>query len=55
MLQKGLPTPFSLAWNRIHMGPHLKEELTNLFSKLPGHSPLPYRQSRQECEHFGNG
>ena len=53
--QKGLPSPFSLARNRIYLGTHLKEELTNLFWKLTGYSLFPHRQSsRQECEHFAN-
>ena len=30
-LQKGLPSPFRLARNRIHLDTQLKEELTNLF------------------------
>ena len=38
--QKGLPSPFSLARNRIYFGTHLKEELINLFWKLPMYSLL---------------
>ena len=29
--QKGLPSPFSLARDRIYLGTNLKEEFTNLF------------------------
>ena len=54
-LQKGLPFPFSFARNRIYLGTHLKEELTNLFGKLPRYPLFPHRQSRQACEHFANG
>ena len=53
-LEKDLPSPFSLARNRIYLGTHLKEELTNSFWKLKGYSLFPHRQSRKECEHFAN-
>ena len=53
--QKDLLSSFNLAKIRIYLGIHLKEELTNLFWKLPGYSLLTNRQSRQECEHFANG
>ena len=53
--QKDLPSSFNLAKIRIYLGIHLKEELTNLFWKLPWYSLLTNRQSRQECEHFANG
>ena len=53
--QKGLPFPFSLVRNRIYLGTHLKQVLINLLWKLPGYTPFPYRQSRQECEHLANG
>ena len=45
--QKSIPSPFSLAKNRIYLGTHLKKELTSLFWKLPGYSLFPHRQSRQ--------
>ena len=51
----GLSSPFSLARSRIHLCTHLKEELTNLFSKLTGFFQFPHRQGRQECEHFAYG
>ena len=54
-IQKGLPSPFSLARSRIYLGTHLKEERTNLFWNLPLYSLFPHRQRRQECEHFANG
>ena len=54
-IQKCLPSPFSLARNRIYLRTHLKEELTNLFWKLPLYSLFPHRQRRKECEHFANG
>ena len=34
-LQKGVPSLFSLAWNRVNLDNPLKEELTDLFWKLP--------------------
>ena len=46
-LQKGLPSPFSLAGNTIYLGTHLKEELIDLFWKLPGYFLFPHKQSRQ--------
>ena len=52
--QKGLPSPFSLARNKIYLGTHLKEELTNLFWRLTGSSLFPHKQNSQECEHFAN-
>ena len=53
--QKALPSPFSLARNKIYLGTHLKEELTNLFWKLTGYSLFSHRQSTwQEFEHFAN-
>ena len=45
--KKSLPSPFSLARCRIYLGTHLREELTDLFLKLPGHSLFPHRRSRQ--------
>ena len=38
-----LPSPFSLARNRIYLGTHLKEELTNLSWTLPVYSLFPHR------------
>ena len=35
-LQKGLPLPFTLAKKRTYLDTELKEELTDLFWKLPG-------------------
>ena len=46
-LQKGFPSPFSLARNRIYLDTRLKVGITDLFWKLPGYSLLPYKQSRQ--------
>ena len=44
--QKSLPSPFSLTRNRVYLGTHLKEELTDLFRKLPV-NVFPHWQSRQ--------
>ena len=38
--EKHLPSPFILATKRIYLRNHLKEELTDLFCKLPGDSLL---------------
>ena len=46
---KNPSSPFNLARNRIYAGTHLKEELTNLFWKLPAYSLFPQKQSRPEC------
>ena len=42
--QKGLLSPFSLARNRIYLGTHLKEELTNLLWSYQG---IPYSQQAE--------
>ena len=55
--KKGLPSPFSLARNRNTPGTHLKEELIDLFWKLPGYvftySPTQ-AESTENGEHFAN-
>ena len=38
IVKLGLTSPFSLERNRIYLGSHLKEELTNLFWKLRRYS-----------------
>ena len=45
-LQKVIPSPSRLARNRIQLGTRLKEELTDLFWKLPGYSLFTHRQSK---------
>ena len=46
---------FSLAKERIYLGTHLKEELTDLFWKLPGYSLLPQAEYKEDGKHFANG
>ena len=43
LFQRRLLSSFSLARNKICLGTHLKEELTNLFWKLTGYCLFPHR------------
>ena len=52
--KKGLPSPFSSFRKIITMGTHLKEELTDLFWKLPGYYIFPQKEQEENGEHFVN-
>ena len=52
--KKGLPSPFSLTRRSIYQGTHLKEEITDLFWKLPGYSIFPEAEQKEEGQHFAN-
>ena len=47
-------SPFSLSRNRIYLGTHLKDELTDLFWKLPRYSLFPHRQSCKSRQRMMN-
>ena len=48
--KKGLPSPFSLVKKRRYLGTHLKEELINLFQKLPGYSLLLQAEEKEDVK-----
>ena len=53
--RKGLLFPFSLARKRIYLGTHLKEELTDLFRKLPAYSLFLQAEWKEYGERFADG
>ena len=53
--KKVLLLSFSLAKKRIYVGTHLKEELTDLFWKLPVYSLLTQAEYKEDGKHFANG
>ena len=46
---------FSLGKKRIYLDNHLKEELTDLFWKLPGYSLFLQAEQKKDGENFANG
>ena len=53
--KKVLLLSFSLAKKRIYLDTNLKEELTDLFWKLPGYSLLTQAEYKGDGKHFANG
>ena len=52
--KKGLLSPFSWARKGIYLGTHLKEELADLFLKVPGVF-LILTESKEDDEQFADG
>ena len=53
--KKVLLLSLSLAKKRIYLDTNLKEELTDLFWKLPGYSLLTQAEYKGDGKHFANG